>query len=106
MSADVIVEFTLQDPGMYRDEYAPFAGQSAKDLAGEEFAAGNREVLYGDGSLTSGALMRYTDREPALRWCSSPEYEQLVDIRSVAMDARFRSLDGIPTLTEGERESE
>ena len=46
------------------------------------------------------------DREPAVSWYNSPEYQQLIDIRSVAMDAHFSLLDGLPTPTEDERESE
>ena len=105
MSAYVIVEFTLKDPETYKERYAPFAGQTAKEHGGEPLAGGNWEVLHGDGSLTSGALVRFTDRETALGWYNSPEYQQLIDLRSVAMDARFSLLDGLPASTEGERES-
>ena len=106
MSAYVIVEFTVKDPEIYREKYAPIAGQTAKEHGGEVIAAGNWEVLHGDGSLTSGALVRFTDRETALRWYNSPEYQQLIQVRSVAMDVRFSFLDGFPTPTEDERESE
>jgi uncharacterized protein (DUF1330 family) len=105
MSAYVIVEFTVKDPDIYREKYAPIAGQTAKEHGGEVIAAGNSEVLYGDGSLTSGALVRFTDRETALRWYNSPEYRQLIDVRGLAMDACFSLLDGIPLPTEGQRES-
>jgi uncharacterized protein (DUF1330 family) len=106
MSAYVIVEFTVKDPEMYREKYAPIAGQTAKEHGGEVIAAGNREVLHSDGSLTSGALVRFTDRQAALSWYNSPEYQQLIDVRSVAMDARFSLLDGLPTPTEDVRQSE
>jgi NAD(P)-dependent dehydrogenase (short-subunit alcohol dehydrogenase family) len=39
--------------------------------------------------------MRFPDRESAVSWYNSPEYQQLIDIRSVAMDARFGLLDGL-----------
>jgi uncharacterized protein (DUF1330 family) len=106
MSAYLFVEFTVKDPEIYRERYAPIAGQTAKEHGGEVIAAGNWEVLHGEGSLTSGALVRSTDRETALGWYNSPEYQQLIDVRSVAMDARFRLLDGLPTPTEDARESE
>ncbi len=105
MSAYVIVEFTVKDAEMYREKYGPIAGQTAKEHGGEVIANGNWEILHGDGSLTSGALVRFTDRETALGWYHSPEYQQLIDVRSVAMDARFSLLDGLPTPTEDERES-
>ena len=105
MSAYVIVEFTVKDPDVYREKYAPIAGQTAKEHGGEVLAAGNWDVLHGDGSLTSGALVRFPDRETALGWYHSPEYQQLIDVRSVAMDARFSLLDGLPRPTEDERAS-
>ena len=105
MSAYLLVEFTVKDPDVYREKYAPIAGQTAKEHGGEVIAAGSWEVLHGDGSLTTGALVRFTDRETALGWYDSPEYQQLIDVRSVAMDARFRVLDGLPTPTD-DRESE
>lgn len=106
MSANVIVEFTVKDPDIYREKYARIAGRTAEEHGGEVVAAGDWEVLHGDGSLTSGAFVRFTDREAALRWYSSPEYQQLLDVRSVAIHARFRLLDGLRTPIEDERESE
>jgi len=104
MSAYVIVEFTVKDPDIYRDNYAPLAGQTAKEHGGEAIAAGNWEVLHGDGSLTSGVLVRFTDRGTALRWYNAPAYQQLIDVRSVAMDVRFSLLDGLPVPTPAEDE--
>jgi uncharacterized protein (DUF1330 family) len=97
MSAYVIVEFAVKDPEIYRDNYAPVAGQTAKEHGGEVLAAGNWEFLHGHGSLTSGALVRFPDRETALGWYNSPAYQQLIEVRSVAMDARFSLLDGLPS---------
>ena len=97
MSAYMVVEFKVKDPEMYREKYAPIAGQTAKEHGGEVLAGGNWEVVHGDGSLTSGALVRFTDRETALGWYNSVEYQQLIDIRNEAMDARFSVLNGIPT---------
>src|SRR5271163_1188545 len=100
MSAYVIVEFTVKDPEMYREKYAPIAGQTAKEHEGEVIAAGDWEVLHGDGSLTSGALVQFADHEMALGWYNSPEYQQLIAVRGLAMDVRFSLLDGLPTPTE------
>jgi uncharacterized protein (DUF1330 family) len=105
MSAYVIVEFTIRDPDLYREKYSRDAGQTAKEHGGEVLAGGNWEILHGDGSLTSGALVRFPDHEAAIGWYNSPEYQQLIEVRSVAMDARFSLLDGLHTPTEAERES-
>jgi uncharacterized protein (DUF1330 family) len=106
MSAYVIVEFTVKDTDVYREKYAPFAGQTAKEHGGEVIAAGNWEVLHGDGSLTSGVLVRFAERETALGWYNSSEYQQLIEVRGIAMDVRFSLLDGLPTPTEDEGDSE
>src|ERR1700727_1495989 len=98
MSAYVIVEFTVKDPDVYREKYAANGGGGGEEEGDEPLANGNWEVLHGDGSLTSGALMRFPDRETAINWYNSPEYQQLIDVRSVAMDARFSLLDGLPKI--------
>ena len=97
MSTYVIVEFTVKDPDVYREKYSAVAGKTAKEHGGEVIANSNWEVLHGDGSLTSGALMRFPDHETAIKWFTSPEYQQLIDVRGVAMDARFSLLDGLPS---------
>ena len=43
MSAYVIVEFTVKDPDVYREKYAPNAGQTAKEYGGEALANSNWE---------------------------------------------------------------
>ena len=47
MSAYMIVEYTVKDPEIYREKYAPVAGQTAKQHRGEVIAAGKWEVLHG-----------------------------------------------------------
>ena len=97
MSAYLIVEFTVKDSDLYREKYAANAGKTANEYGAEALANSNWELLHGDGSLTSGALMRFPDHESVIKWYNSPEYQQLIDVRGVAMDARFSLLDGLPT---------
>ncbi len=96
MSAYVVVEFTVKDADTYREKYAPYAGRTAKEYGGEPLANSTWEILHGDASLTSGALMRFPDHETAIEWYNSPDYQQLIGVRGVAMDARFSLLDGLP----------
>ena len=105
MSAYVIVEFTVKDPDIYREKYAGNAGKTTKEYGAEILANSNWEILDGDPMLSSGVIVRFPDRETALRWYNSPEYQQLIEVRGIAMDARFSLLDGLPVSTEGERES-
>jgi len=97
MSAYLIVEFTVKDPELYREQYAAKAWGTAKAYGAEPLANSSWELLHGDGSLTSGALMRFPDHESAIKWYNSPEYQALIDVRGVAMDARFSLLDGLPS---------
>ena len=96
MSAYVVIEFTVKDPDVLREKYSANAGQTAKEHGGELLANSNWEILHGDPMLSSGAIMRFPDHETAVRWYNSPEYQQLIGDRSVAMDARFSLLDGLP----------
>lgn len=95
MSAYVIIEFTVKDPTVAKEKYSPAAAASVKTFEGEAIANAQWEALSGDTALASGALLRFPDRQAALDWYSSPEYQGLVDDRLVAMDARFSLLDGL-----------
>jgi uncharacterized protein (DUF1330 family) len=105
MSAYVIAEFTVKDPEVYREKYASNAGKTTKAYGAQALANSNWEILDGDPMLSSGAIMRFPDRATALKWYNSPEYQQLIEVRGVAMDVRFSLLDGISTSAEDERES-
>lgn len=102
MSAYVIVEFTVKDPDVYREQYAANAGKTAKKYGGEALANDDWELLDGGVSVTSGALMRFPDYGSAVEWYQSPEYQELIAVRGIAMDARFSLLDGLPTPTDAE----
>ena len=106
MSAYVIVEFTVTDPDVYREQYARHAGKTAKEHGAEVLANGNWEILDGETGLSSGVIVQFPDHETALRWYNSPEYQQLIEARGLAMDARFSLLDGLPTPKEDEGDSE
>ena len=105
MSAYVIVEFTVKDQDVYREKYAANAGQTAKEYGAEIPANSNWEVLDGAPMLSSGVILQFPDYETALRWYNSPEYQQLIEVPGIAMDARFSLLEGLPRSTEGDREA-
>ena len=57
-------------------------------------AAGKWEVLHGDGSLSSGVLVRFTDRDTALGWYNSPQYQAALKIRLRSAKTRVVMLTG------------
>jgi len=105
MSAYVLVEFTVKDPGVYRERYAGSAGQTARKYGAEILANSNWVVLDGPPMLSSGVIVQFPDHETALRWYNSPEYQHLIEVRGIAMDARFSLLDGLPRSSAAESES-
>jgi|SRR5579872_5815947 len=88
-----------------REKYAGNAGQTAEEYGAEILANSKWGSLDGAPMVSSGAIVRFPDHEPALRWCNSSDYQQLIEVRGVAIDAPFSLLDGLPRSTEGERES-
>ena len=106
MSAYVVVEFTVKDPDVYREQYAGPAGKTAQAHGAEVLAAGNWEMLDGDTGFSAGVVVQFPDHESALNWYNSPEYQHLIEVRGLAMDARFRLLSGLPAPTRDEEVSE
>src|SRR5271165_1235264 len=86
MSAYVIAEFTVKDPDVYREQYAANAGKTAQEHGAEVLANGNWEILDGETGLSSGVIVQFPDHVAALRWYNSPEYQQLIEARGLAMD--------------------
>ena len=84
MSAYIIIEFTVKDPDVVREKYSAPLGRRPKST----------EPRF--SPTVTGRSCTAMARS----------LQQLIDIRSVAMDARFSLLDGLPTPTEDKRESE
>ncbi len=102
MSTYLIVEFTVKDPELYKEHYSVHAGMTAKQYGAKLVANSAWEVLSGDHKFSSGAIMKFPDHETALKWYNSPEYQELIETRGAAMDARFSLLDGVPNPAENE----
>lgn len=100
-----VIECAVKDPDVSREKYPADAGQIATEYRAETLANSNWEVLDGAPMLSSGVILQFPDHETALRGHNSPEYQPLIGVRSIAMDARFSLLVGLPRSTEAERES-
>ncbi len=106
MSAYVIVEFTVKDPDVYREKYAAMPERPPKSTEPRFSPLATGRSSMAKLGLSSGVIVQFPDHETALRWYNSPEYQQLIEVRGLAMDARFSLLDGLPTPTEDEGDSE
>jgi uncharacterized protein (DUF1330 family) len=91
MAAYVVVELTVQDNDA-RERYSAAAGPTIKSFGGEFVVAGPWSVLAGDAGLTAGAIISFADRQTAMDWYNSPEYQALIPVRDAAFQSRFRVL--------------
>jgi uncharacterized protein (DUF1330 family) len=89
MSAYIVVELTLKDAealGRYRTDVAP----TLKRFGGEPLVGTPWQVLHGEAAYESGTILGFSDREAALAWYNSPEYQALRSVRDKAFNSRFR----------------
>jgi len=47
------------------------------------------EPLYGPTVRHSKLIIRFPDRESAVNWYRSPEYQEIIPVRDQAMDSQF-----------------
>jgi uncharacterized protein (DUF1330 family) len=89
MSAHVVVELTVKNAEA-KDRYSAAAGPVLKKFGGEFIAGGAWHVLTGEPAFTNGAIIRFADRDTALSWYDSPEYQATFGDRAIGIDCRFR----------------
>ena len=72
--------------GRYRADVGP----TLKRFGGEPLAGAPWQVLHGEGAYENGTILGFPDREAALAWYNSPEYQALGPVREKAFNSRFR----------------
>jgi uncharacterized protein (DUF1330 family) len=88
MSAYVIVEITDKDEAA-KTRYAQAAGPVVESFGGKFVARGPVTVLHGAGALERGLVIEFADRDAAVQWYESAEYQALIEVRNIAFDSRF-----------------
>ena len=89
MSAYIVVEGVVRD----KEALARYGSQATpliKQFGGEILAFGPWELIYGEAAYHNGMIIRFPDKDTALAWYSAPAYQALLEIRSAALDCRFR----------------
>lgn len=89
MSAFVVVEMAVKDAEA-KARYSAAAGPTIKPFGGEFIVSGGWTPLAGEAGLGSGAIIRFPDREQALAWYGSPEYQATLVDREAGLRCRFR----------------
>lgn len=88
MSAYVIVEITDKDEAA-KATYAKAAMSVVESFGGKFVSRGPVSVLHGADTFERGLVIEFADREAALTWYNSPEYQALIEGRDIAFDSRF-----------------
>ncbi len=88
MSAYITVELTVRNVEA-KDRYSAAAGPILKSFGGEFIAGGPITSLFGEQPFTSGAIIRFPDRQAALNFYNAPAYQALLEDRALGIDCRF-----------------
>lgn len=89
MSSLVIVNFNVLD----QDKLAQYGAAAALTLVsygGEFIAKGQPTSLYGDSNYSITAVIKFEDKESAIAWYESDEYQKIIPLRTEAMDGHFQ----------------
>ncbi len=89
MSSYVVVELTVKDAAA-KNRYSAAAGPVLKQFGGEFIAGGAWVVLTGEAAFTNGAIIRFPDRDTAVAWYNSPDYQATFADRALGIDCRFQ----------------
>ena len=89
MSAFVLVEVTIQDPKLY-EEYKKLTPASVEAFGGSFVIRGNPvQVMEGEWKYDRLVLLKFPNRELALEWYNSVDYQKARKIREKASSANF-----------------
>ena len=88
MTSFVVVDLTPTDPEKIQ-EYSAAAGPTIAQYNGEFVAKGEIESLNGGAHRQMKVIIQFPDREAALNWYTSDDYQALIPVRDQGMDATF-----------------
>ncbi|GAB7536398.1 DUF1330 domain-containing protein [Burkholderia sp. 3C] len=89
MSVYVAVELAVKDPEALK-RYSAAAGPVVEQFEGEFIGRGVWEVLAGEPAFENGAIISFINRETAIAWYNSAEYQATRADRLAGMECRFR----------------
>ncbi len=88
MSAFIVVDLTPADAEKLQ-EYGAAAAATIAQHDGEFIVKGAIEPLNGGNHRQTKVIIQFPDREAALNWYQSDEYQALIPLRDQGMDATF-----------------
>ncbi len=88
MSAYVIVDLTVKDAEKL-SQYSAAAAPTVAKFNGQFITKGKIQLLHGAALYQNKAVIQFPDRESAVNWYGSPEYQALIELRNAGMDCQF-----------------
>ena len=88
MSAFIVVDMTPTDVEKLQ-EYSAAAAPTVARYDGEFVVRGAIEPLNGGNHRETKVIIQFPDREAALNWYESDDYQNLIPLRDQCMDATF-----------------
>lgn len=89
MAAYVLVEVSIQDPELY-EEYKKLTPASVEAYGGRFVIRGNPiQVMEGEWNHDRLVLLEFPNKDIALEWYNSEEYQKAKKIRENASSANF-----------------
>ena len=89
MSAIIVVGFTPKDTDKLQ-QYGASVPSILAMYSGEILTKGSVEKLQGDFAHTVQVIIAFPNREKALGWYNSAEYQALIPRRNQGMDSEFQ----------------
>jgi uncharacterized protein (DUF1330 family) len=89
MHSLVIVTFNILKEEKLK-EYSAAAAPIVASFGGEFIAKGKPTQLHGNNAFAITAVIKFPDNESAKNWYKSNEYQQIIPLRSEAIDCHFQ----------------
>lgn len=89
MGSLVIANFNI----LNQDKLTQYSTAAALTLAkhgGEFIAKGKPSQLNGDSQYAMTAVIQFADKDTAITWYESPEYQEIIPLRDEGMESSFQ----------------
>ena len=88
MTAYVSVHATVNDPEK-QQEYGAAAGPIVEAHGGKIVCRGPAEILHGESAHQIMVVLEFPDKQSAIDWYNSADYQAIIPTRDAAMDSVF-----------------
>ncbi len=88
MTAHIVIDLTVTDVDKLQ-KYSALAAQTLIPFGGEFLSKGPIDVLHGESAFTTKVIIEFPDKDNAVNWYGSTEYQAIINIRNEAIASQF-----------------